>query len=108
MTSTDDELLKQRNDAIHNLIKNTLMSVLAGLYESGVVKRVNMGKLVQLFGLDDSNLDKVWINFDDPEFLVGYNAYKIKQAHDNNVTKQRAKVDKKVEDFNDNTNRTLH
>lgn len=78
-TKEFNKIADGRKEEIHKLIESTLMGVLAALYESNVVKRVNMGKVVSLFGLDDSDMENTWINFDDPGFLKSYVRYKEKQ-----------------------------
>ena len=85
---------------IHILVKSTLMHILCALYESKLVKRVNMGRVVRIFGLEDEELNNTWVDFADPEFLESYRLYKNKSSGGD--------VNKKLEKYFTNPNRTLH
>jgi len=79
------------------------MGVLSALYESKTVKRVNLGNVVKLFGLNDPESDRVWIDFADPGWLGAYASYK----RTGKINDKKDIQQEKLKDFN-NTNRTLH
>jgi len=107
-TGTYNTISKDRDAELHELIETTLMSVLAALFESNVVKRVNMGKVVSLFGLDYPDLNDTWISFDDPEFLIGYSKFKVNQLMDREKNIKKTKRKDKLKSYYDDPNRTLH
>jgi hypothetical protein len=64
-------------DDFEPVVRHTLMSILASLYESGMVNEVSMKDVLRLLGaLNLDEIDDVVFSFDDPTWVAAYIDYR--------------------------------
>jgi len=75
---------KVTTDELTKIVNESVMGVLAALYETKIVKKVSIRNVMILFGtkenLNEFNDD--YINFDSKEFQHNYKVYKKKQLQE--------------------------
>jgi len=68
-------------DNLEPTVRTAIMKVLAAIYESGIIREVNMGVVMQLFGVPEGEqgpTEDLWISLNDKEFIEEY--IKLKDA----------------------------
>jgi len=86
-------------DNLEPTVRTAIMKVLAAIYESGIVREVNMGVVMQLFGVPEGEqgpTEDLWISLNDNEFIKEY--IKLKEAEreireDNDFKEAMAELD---------------
>ena len=72
-----NEINPENRKELEARISQSLMGVMAIVYESGLTRKVNMGKVTELFGQAGSESVNKWIEFNSPGFQKDYESWKL-------------------------------
>ena len=70
-------------DNLDDVVRHTLMKILSAIYESELVDRVDLGMVLQLFGITNDQDEDLILNFSDEEWIEEYTNFITGQ---NNIT----------------------
>ncbi len=84
-TSEFNSISKAREELLTEMVKSSMMGVLSALYEGQVVKRVNLGAVMALYGLTDPKFEKIWVEFSGAEFQRYYKEFKNNPAQQSSI-----------------------